>query len=54
MVKFPDGDISFLLSIPPIRSYKPLEQQGPQSQPDEIRIKSGDEGLKIHIVFDFE
>ncbi len=54
MVKFPDGDISFLLSIPPIRSYKPLEQQGPQSQPDVIRIKPGDDGFNIHVVFDFD
>lgn len=53
MVEFPKGDISFLLSIPPIRSYKPLEQQGPQSQPDVIRIKPGDEGFKIHLIFDF-
>ena len=43
----------FLLSIPPIQSYKPLEQLGPQSQPDNIRIKSGDEGFPIRLVFDF-
>ena len=53
MVRFPDGDISFLLSIPPIQSYKPLEQLGPQSQPDNIRIKAGDEGFHIRLVFDF-
>lgn len=53
MVKFPEGDISFLLSIPPIQSYKPLEQLGPLSQPDNIRIKSGDEGFHIRLVFDF-
>ena len=53
MVRFPEGDISFLLSIPPIQSYKPLEQLGPQSQPDNIRIKSGDEGFHIRLVFDF-
>lgn len=53
MVAFPEGDISFLLSIPPIQSYKPLEQLGPQSQPDNIRIKSGDEGFHIRLVFDF-
>ena len=52
MVKFPEGDISFLLSIPPIQSYKPLEQLGPLSQPDNIRIKSGDEGFHIRLVFD--
>lgn len=53
MVRFPSGDISFLLSIPPIQSYKPLEQLGPQSQPDNIRIKAGDEGFHIRLVFDF-
>lgn len=52
MVRFPEGDISFLLSIPPIQSYKPLEQLGPQSQPDVIRIKSGDEGLAVRLTFD--
>lgn len=51
MVRFPKGDISFLLSIPPIQSYKPLEQLGPQSQPDNIRIKAGDEGFHIRLVF---
>ena len=30
-----------------------LEQLGPQSQPDNIRIKSGDEGFHIRLVFDF-
>lgn len=54
MVAFPEGDISFLLSIPPMRSYKPLQQQGPQSQPDVIRIKPGDEGFHINLTFDFE
>ncbi len=53
MVRFPEGDISFLLSIPPIQSYKPLEQLGPLSQPDNIRIKLGDEGFHIRLVFDF-
>lgn len=52
MVEFPKGDISFLLSIPPIQSYKPLEQLGPLSQPDNIRIKSGDEGFHIRLVFE--
>jgi len=53
MVRFPEGDISFLLSIPPIQSYKPLEQLGPDSQPYNIRIKPGDEGFHIRLVFDF-
>lgn len=52
MVPFPKGDISFLLSIPPMQSYKPLEQLGPKSQPDNIRIKSGDEGFYIRLVMD--
>lgn len=52
MVPFPAGDISFLLSIPPMQSYKPLDQLGPQSQPDNIRIKSGDEGFHIRLIFE--
>lgn len=52
MAKFPAGDISFLLSIPPMQSYKPFEQLGPHSQPDNIRIKSGDEGFHIRLIFD--
>lgn len=51
MIPFPAGDISFLLSIPPMQSYKPLEQLGPKSQPDNIRIKSGDEGFHIRLLF---
>lgn len=51
MVKFPAGDISFLLSIPPMQSYKPLEQLGPGATPDNIRIKSGDDGFRIRLVF---
>lgn len=54
MVAFPAGDISFLLSIPPIQSYKPLEQLGPESQPYNIRIKPGDDGFRIRLVFDFD
>lgn len=50
MIKFPNGDISFLLSIPPMQSYKPLEQLGPHAQPDNIRIKSGDEGFHIRLI----
>lgn len=53
MPKFPEGDISFLLDIPAICSFKPIEQQGPNSQPGNIRIKSGDEGLHIDVMFDF-
>ncbi len=53
MPKFPEGDISFLLDIPAIQSFKPIHQQGPQSQPGNIRIKKGDEGLKLSLIFDF-
>lgn len=51
--EFPEGDISFLLDIPAICSFKPIEQQGPNSQPGNIRIKKGDEGLRLNLMFDF-
>ena len=54
MQDFPEGDISFLLEIPGIRSYKPIEQLGPQAQPSHIRINKGDEGLRIKLWFDFQ
>jgi hypothetical protein len=54
MIPFPAGDVSFLLSIPAMRSYKPLDQLGPLAQPDNIRIKPGDEGFHIKLVFEFE
>ena len=50
---FPAGDISFMYEIPAMRDFKPLEQQGPQSQPTNIRIKSGDDGIKMNLWFDF-
>jgi hypothetical protein len=50
---FPEGDISFLYEIPAMRDFKPLEQQGPQSQPTNIRIKKGDEGIQMNLWFDF-
>ncbi len=53
MPAFPEGDLSFLLDIPAIDSYKPIKQQGPNSQPGNIRIKEGDEGLHINLLFDF-
>lgn len=53
MPVFPEGDISFLLDIPAIASFKPVKQQGPNSQPGNIRIKKGDEGLHIDLMFDF-
>ena len=53
MPDFPAGDLSFLLDIPAIRSFKPISQHGPQSQPGTIRIKKGDEGLNWswHLTF---
>lgn len=53
MPEFPDGDLSFLLDIPAIRCFKPVSQHGPQSQPGHIRIKKGDEGLRLNLLFDF-
>lgn len=53
MPDFPAGDVSFLLDIPAIRSFKPISQHGPQSQPGIIRIKKGDEGLRLKLMFDF-
>lgn len=53
MPEFPEGDISFLLDTPAICSFKPIEQQGPNSQPGNIRIKKGDEGLRLNLMFDF-
>ena len=50
---FPEGDISLLLDIPAIKSFKPVSQHGPKSQPGNIRIKSGDEGIRITVWFDF-
>ncbi len=51
--EFPEGDISFLYEIPAIRCFKPVSQQGPKSQPSNIRIKKGDEGVHMELWFDF-
>ena len=53
MQPFPEGDISFLLEIPGMRSYKPIEQLGPEAQPSGIRINKGDDGLRIKLWLDF-
>nr|WP_321408136.1 glycoside hydrolase family 2 TIM barrel-domain containing protein [uncultured Carboxylicivirga sp.] len=53
MPGFPEGDISFLYDIPAIQSFKPTSQQGPHSQPGNIRIKVGDEGIRMVLNFDF-
>lgn len=50
----PDADLALLLDIQAIKSFKPISQQGPHSQPGNIRIKSGDEGLRIKVWFDFK
>ena len=50
---FPSGNISFLYEIPAMRAFKALKDQGPESQPTNIRIKSGDEGIPMVLWFDF-
>lgn len=54
MPDFPEGDISFLYEIPAIRDFKPVSQHGPNSQPSSIRIKRGDEGIRMILHFDFK
>lgn len=54
MQDFPAGDISFLLEIPAMRSYKTVEQMGPQAQQSHIRLNPGDEGLRLKLWFDFK
>lgn len=53
MPSFPKGDISFLYEIPAIQSFKPVAHHGPNSQPASIRIKVGDDGIRMKIWFDF-
>ena len=53
MPEFPSGDLSFLYEIPAIRDFKPVSQHGPKSQPPSIRIKKGDEGIRMILHFDF-
>lgn len=53
MEAWPDGDISFLVEIPAMRSYKPLSQMGPRSQASNVRIKKGDDGICMDVWFDF-
>ena len=52
--ELPGGWISLLLDIQAIKSFKSIPEQGPHSQPGNIRIKSGDEGLRIKVWFDFQ
>ncbi|GLB51246.1 beta-galactosidase [Neptunitalea chrysea] len=51
--KFPEGNLSFMYEIPGMRAFKPLDQQGSSSQPTNIRIKSGDDGITMKLWFDF-
>lgn len=53
MEDFPSGDISFLLEIAPISSYKPLSQLGPKAVAPNVRINKGDEGIRMNLTFDF-
>ena len=53
MTPFPEGDVSFLLDIPPIRSYKPLEQLGPGGIAPNVRINKGDDGIRLKLWLDF-
>ena len=50
---FPAGDLSFLYEIPAMRSFKPLSEHGPSGQAGHIRIKKGDDGIKMDLEFDF-
>ena len=51
--ELPADDLALLLDIQAIKSFKSIPQQGPKSQPGNIRIKSGDEGLRLKVWFDF-
>lgn len=51
--EFPAGDISFLYEIPAMHSFKSIAQHGPNSQPTNIRIKSGDDGISMILWLDF-
>ncbi len=53
MWEFPEGDLSFLFDIPAMRSGKSIAELGPNSQPSSIRIKKGDDGLRMKLWFDF-
>ncbi|MDE6380616.1 MAG: beta-galactosidase [Muribaculaceae bacterium] len=53
MQPFPEGDISFLLDINAMRSFKPIPEHGPRSQPTKVRIKPGDEGICLSLRFAF-
>ena len=53
MQPFPEGDISFLLDINAMRSFKPIHEHGPRSQPTKVRIKPDDEGICLSLRFTF-
>lgn len=50
---FPEGDISFLIDINAMQSFKPVSEHGPHSQPSTVRIKPGDEGVTLSLIFKF-
>ncbi|MCB0636405.1 MAG: hypothetical protein KDC54_07290, partial [Lewinella sp.] len=50
---FPAGNLSFMYEIPAMRSFKDIPHHGPHSQPTNIRIKQGDEGIQMNLWFDF-
>lgn len=54
MQPFPEGDLSFLLDINAMRSFKPVSEHGPKSQPTKVRIKPGDEGVRMSLDFQFK
>lgn len=53
MQAFPEGEISFLIDINAMRSFKPISEHGPLSQPTKVRIKPGDEGICLSLRFRF-
>ena len=54
MQSFPEGDISFLIDINAMRSFKPISEHGPLAQPTKVRIKPEDEGICLSLRFRFQ
>jgi hypothetical protein len=53
ILKFPEGDISFLNAIPPIGTmFKKAEDLGPQSQPETL-YGWDSERVRMSLTFDF-
>lgn len=53
MVPFPQGDISFLYEIPGIGSRMDVKEMGPHSAPSSMKIRTGDDGIRMKLLFDF-